>query len=514
VIFAGRRPAAADEGTEPRRLHPATMLIALVRGAPSTLLGIPALLAIGARAELWFVLAGTAAVLVVTGAFRWLAWTRFTYALSPDAVVIERGVFSRSRRTIPYERVADVGIERRPLQRLFGLASVTLETGGAGANEGSLDSVSLVEAERIRHFLRSRRTDTGHATAIANVSGTNASEQRASAPLFAMTVPRVLLWGLFNFSLVWIALAFGAVQYLDGPLGFDASAIWDAVLAKTGSVRSMPAIVIAGTFAVGATIIFGIGVAAGLIRTTLREYGFTLTDEDGRLRRQRGLFTRSEAIIPLPRVQLGMIDDGLLRRRLGWSRLRAQVLGGEGAGGLQDLAPFAREDEVDRILDVLKLRRSHPDELKAVARGHVLRALLRQVGRPALLILGASLVTPLAMLATPLLLPLVVAALLARRHHRYLLSSGLLQVQRGVLSRTTWIAPVSRIQVLSLRRSWLQRRMGLATVLVDTVGAGGSDGPNIHDLRHDNSRELIDRLRRIYGRQCSAGPQHENGIVR
>ena len=489
-------PGLSDGDTKPRRLHPATMLIALVRNAPSTLLGVPALLAIGSRAGLWFVVAGTVAAFLVAAAFHWLSWSRFTYVLTADAMVIEGGVFSRNRRTIPYERVADVGVERRPLQRLFGLATVTLETGGAGSNEGALNSVSVAEAERLRHFLRSRRVDAEQSASVVEASTAGTSGPNTGAPLFAMNTRRVLLWGLFNFSLVWIVVAFGAVQYLDGSFGVDASLIWDAVRARSGLVRSMPTIAVVGTFVLVAVVILGAGVAAGLIRTTLREHGFTLAEGDRRLRRKRGLLTRSEVIISLPRIQLSAIDDGPIRRRFGWSRLRAQALGGEGASGRQDLAPFARADEVDRILQVLRLQRLRSDELEAVAQGHMFRALLRRVGPPLLLILGASLATPLALLATPLLLPLLGIALLGRRHHRYGLNSGLLQVQRGVLSRTTWIMPLSRINVVSLRQSWLQRRMGLATVLVDTAGGGWFDGPDIYDLKANAARLLVDRLRR------------------
>lgn len=488
-------PGLSAEDLQGRRLHPATMLIALIRGAPSTLLGIPALLAIGARADLWLVLAGTLAAFLMAGAFRWFAWARFTYVLTADAVVIESGVFSRNRRTIPYARVADVGIERRPLQRLFGLATVNMETGGAGSNEGALDSVSIVEAERLQHFLRSRRENAERRSGVDGATSKSMTAPETGAPLFAMSPQRVLIWGLFNFSLVWIAVAFGAVQYLDGSFGVDARRVWDAIRAQSGTVQSLSVTVLLGTLALAAAAIVGAGVAAGLVRTTLREHGFTLSKELGRLRRKRGLLTRSETIISLPRVQLGAIDDGPVRRRFGWSRLRAQLLGGEGASGRQDLAPFARADEVDRILQVLRLHRLPSDDLEAVAQGHIFLALLRKVGPLALLILGASVVNQLALLATPLLLPLIGTALLDRRHHRYGLSSNLLQVQRGVLSRTTWITPVSRINVVSLRQSWLQRRMGLATVLIDTAGGGQFDSPNIHDLKDGVARLLVDRLR-------------------
>jgi putative membrane protein len=474
------------------------MLLGVIRGAPSTLLGIPAMLAMIARADLWLILTGTAVAVSSVAFARWLVWYRFTYALTSDAVIIESGLLSRNRRMIPYERVADVGIERRPLQRLFGLASVTLETGGAGADEGALDSVALVEAERLRDVVRSRRGATSF-----KLSNVEMGESRFAArpisgavPIFTMSTRRVLFWGLFNFSLVGIVIGFGALQSVSRALEWNGDVLWNAMVTRTGMARSMPALAWAGATAAGSAIILAIGIATGLIRAILREHGFRLTDEGGRLRRTRGLFTRSEAVLSLPRVQLVMIDTGFVRRRLGWSRLRAQVLGGEGAGGRQDLAPMARAGEVDALLAVLRLAPIAPGDMEAVARGHIWRALLRRVGLPAMVIAGATLAKPLALLASPLLLPLIVAATLSRRHHRYRAASGLLHVQRGVFSRTTWIVPIVRIQALSLRRSWLQRRLGLATLLVDAAGGGGrSCRPDVHDLSEADAWTLMADLR-------------------
>jgi len=497
VSDAGVSAVADDPEEAPRRLHPATMLLGVIQGAPSTLLGIPAMLALVARADLPFILAGTAIAVSLAAFVRWLAWYRFTYALTEDAVIIESGLFSRNRRMIPYERVADVGIERRPLQRMFGLASVTLETGGAGADEGALSSVVLAEAEGLRDMVRRRRGRTDAASLSVNVSVAPLAARPSSGTglVFAMTGQRVLLWGLFNFSLVGIAVSVGAVQSVAGAVDWDRETLWNAVAARTGVARSMPALAWAGAAAVGSAIVLAIGIATGLIRATLRDHGFRLTDEGGRLRRTRGLLTRSEAILSLPRVQLVTIDTGLVRRRLGWSRLRVQVLGGEGAGGRQDLAPMARAEEIDPLLAVLRLTRIAPDDMEVVARGHVWRAMLRRVGLPALVIAGAALVTPLALLASPILLLLMVAATLSRRHHRYRAASGLLHVQRGVFGRTMWIVPMARIQALSLRRTWLQRRLRLATVLVDTAGGGQSCRPDIHDLREADAWALIDKLR-------------------
>jgi putative membrane protein len=489
---------AGLDGT-PRRLHPATILVAIARGAPSTLLGLPALLAVVAKMELLLVLGAAAAVFLGTALLRWVAWRRFTYLLTDDAVVIESGVLSRNRRTIPYERMADVGIEQRPLQRMFGLATLTLETGGAGQDEGKLDSVSMAEAERLRAVLHRQR---------AGVLVPETPEDQADpvpAPvasiLFAMDAGRVLLSGLFNFSLVWIAVGLGVFQFLGPALGIDDETMWRAVADRTGMIGSEPTGSWAATIATGATLVLVLGVIAGLIRTTLRDYGFSLSDDGGRLRRVRGLLTRSETVIALPRVQLAAIDSGPLRRWLGWQRLRGQLLGGEGATGRQDLAPLARADEVDRLLDALRLPRLDPADMTQVSHRHVWRTVLRSIVPPALVIAAVALWKAQALFAVPLLVPVLAVALLRRKHHRYALDGDLLQVQRGVVTRTIWVVPIARIQSITLSRGWIQRRLGLASVRIDTAGAGIFAGPDIHDLREGTAATLVaDLTRRLDSR--------------
>src|SRR3546814_4054027 len=53
---------------------------------------------------------------------------------------------------------------------------------------------------------------------------------------------------------------------------------------------------------------------------------FRLTLEGERFRRERGLFTRTEVVIPRRRVQLARLQTGPLRRLLGWFQLYFQTL--------------------------------------------------------------------------------------------------------------------------------------------------------------------------------------------
>ncbi|ATY31342.1 PH domain-containing protein [Sphingomonas psychrotolerans] len=467
----------------PRRVHPGTIAIGMLKSAPSTLLTLPALYAAGTKFGLvtsaLLALAGLAVLALIT----WLGWWFLTYRLADDEFVIESGMLHRSRRSIPLERVQDVSIEQKPLARLFGLALVRIETGGGDKDEAALDSVTLGEAHRLRLALRRAPAVVGAETSPPEVT------EDAGGPLFTMPMERVLLYGLFNFSLVWLAAIFAALQTLDGVIDFD----WKELVGIAGrEVRGHL------TLTAGLTVLvlaLALGVIAGVVRTVTKEYGFRLEERDGRFRRIRGLLTRSEVVIVKARIQLALVRRAPLSGRLNWRSLEFQTLGGsDDSSGRQEMAPFARDEEIERVIAAAGLPRFAPDALTAVSRGHVLRSVLRH-GLPVLLVFAvAGAFLPLLWLGLALVPVPVGIALLQRRRHRYGLLETSAQVTRGVVSQRDWTVPYGAIQTISVRRSWLQRRLGLATVAIDTAGAKGWHRPDIADVAAPTAAELAQAL--------------------
>jgi putative membrane protein len=465
-----------------RHLHPGTIALRFIKEAPQTLVALPAAVAFSSKSGLTNALYLAAALGVVLLAVKWLVWRRFRYGVGAAEIVIESGVLNRNRRIIPFDRVQDVDIERTFLARLLGLAKVRIETGAGGKDEGLLDSVSLAEANRLREAVRASRSDA------AVAAPAESAEAPAARMLFAMDLPRVLLFGAFSFSLVYIAGLFALLQTFDRFLPFD---IYDPArwLGLVGDY--LPDRWTSGAVAAVLLVAALLGSAAGVLRTLARDYGFRLSLEGDRLRREQGLFTRREAVIARRRVQLAQVRSGPLRSLFGWSGLAFQTLGaGADRSGLQGAAPFATRAEIEAVLaQVPPLRLPPPPELALVSRLIPALAAILALGawqRPALLLLAA--------------LPLLVAAAaLERRFHRYGLADDLLVVARGVWRRRLWLVPLRNVQSLSLSRGPIQRRLGLATLAVDTAGASLINAPRIVDLSGEAAEALAAEIIRRRG---------------
>ena len=61
-------------------------------------------------------------------------------------------------------------------------------------------------------------------------------------------------------------------------------------------------------------------MVTGPVRTFLRDWDFRLDRTAKGFRRRRGLFTRTDVVMPAHRVQALRFTTGIMRRRFGWAR--------------------------------------------------------------------------------------------------------------------------------------------------------------------------------------------------
>jgi putative membrane protein len=480
-------PDEIDE-TAPRRLDPRTLLLLPFRvGWGGLVAGLPAVLA-WSRGDSFNplpVMIGLGLVLIVMGVGGLLSWLTFTYQVLPDQVVIARGLLNKSRRSIPAERIQDVSITRGPVSRLIGLAEVRLETGGGEKDEGVLASVSLTEARRLREVLRRRGAA---AAAVADTDAAAVAPAEDEAVLFRLGTGRLLLLGVFKFSMVWIAAIFGLLQFGGELTTYDLEwwmrRLRDVVVEERP--QDDPGF---GLWIVGAAI--ALGLATGVGRTVLRNFGFTLTRDERRFRVRRGLLTRSEVAVARRQIQLGLIEHGTVSGRLGWRAFKVQTLGGGGeASGMQELLPFARPREVDPIVGLAGLPPFREGAPTAVSAAHAVGGVIGFVVVPAVLIGVAGLFFWPALLLLPLVGLGLAVALLRPGRHRFAATEDGVQVRRGVLTRRDWTVPHGAVQTLTVRQGPLQRRLGVATVRIDTAG-GAAFGPHVHDLETRRAADFV-----------------------
>jgi putative membrane protein len=262
-----------------------------------------------------------------------------------------------------------------------------------------------------------------------------------------------------------------------------------------------------------------------LVVAGVRDGGLTLVRDGDDLILRRGLLGRRESSVPLRRVQVVRVAANPLRRALGVAQLRIHSAGGSagtssstsGRGGDgRAVIPLIDVDDVERLvarllpaLETLPALEAHPPAALRRARWRRLRGLLGwavpagvgwwSVVRAARD--GVAVPLPerlIDVLDVPWTVAVAIAVLLvalqftlARAEFRTLghgLGPTVLVARRGVLTHVTSVAPLERLQAVTLRWSWFQARRDLATVSAHVAGPSGD--VTITDMAADGAARL------------------------
>ncbi|HUG45070.1 MAG TPA: PH domain-containing protein, partial [Sphingomicrobium sp.] len=455
---------------EPERLHPLFLLTGLgaaLRGVG----GAYALIAyLAVTGRLGMAIIGGTLLLVVTGIGLMLYWRRFEYRVGSSEIRIDSGIFSRTHRSIPFDRVQDVDITQGPVARLLGLATVKFETGGsAGSEEGVLRAVALERAESLREMIRAYRSEAPPAEA--------AGVEHDRPAIYAMSLRRLLLAGLFNFSLAVFAVLFGLSQTMGDVIGFDplSRSFWETVLSASEPLQRLLLANQVLTAIAGLLSLVLVGVATGIVRTFLRDYGFRLDRTETGLRRRRGLVTLTDVSLPVRRAQAAIVATGPVRERFGWSELKLQSLArDEGGGGDHVLAPLASPGETDSILAALGWRPvPRPVPWDRVSRAYAW-VLTFAIFPLFLVAIGQILFIPLVGLVMILVFAVVLAERwLSWRRTGFVLDGDRLLVRSGWWRRRTLVLPIRRIQSIDLKHNLISRWFGTGSLVFGVAGGRG-----------------------------------------
>jgi len=111
------------------------------------------ILALGLPSPANWILGGICALFVtislLTRAYLPLYFDTLTYTIEEDLVMGTRGVFFKKRVTVPFRKITNIDISQGPVQRMFGLGSIHVQTAGAA---GAQAVVAELRIEGMKEF--------------------------------------------------------------------------------------------------------------------------------------------------------------------------------------------------------------------------------------------------------------------------------------------------------------------------------------------------------------------------
>ncbi|WP_024285739.1 PH domain-containing protein [Cellulomonas sp. KRMCY2] len=404
------------------------------------------------------VVAVAAAALVIGFAYAAIAWRMTRYAIDAEAVYLQTGVLFRQQRTARLDRVQAIDLVQPLLARILGLAELKIEVAGGTDSAVRLSYLKEDAAQRLRNELLAR--------AAGVEFGTQEQPEAPVAPereLISVS-PGRLIGSLVRSVTVVVLL-----------LGLVAVVVVVVVSREFGAVFGLlPAVLGAGGY---------------LWQRFAGEFGFRAAQSPDGIRLRHGLLEARSQTLPPGRVQAVRISQAVLWRGKDWWRVQINVAGYGQADQQQTesvLLPVGDRDEA-----LLALWLVLPDLGSADPRA-LLDDALSGAGDS-----GSFVTSPRrARWLDPL----------AWRRNGYALTGRALLVRRGRFLRELVVVPHERTQSIGLRQGPLQRRLGLASVVLHSTP--GPVRPTVVHLDAAAAGALLgEQAARARTARASAGPE-------
>lgn len=399
-----------------------------------------------------------------------LSWWNTAYRLESGVIQYRKGVVVRQTRQAPLDRLQAVDVVQPFVGRLVGLSELRLEVAGGAGSDFRLAYLRDEDAQRVRRVLLAQ---------AAGLAGHNGGADEQEAP----EAPQHQLYELNTSVLVISSLLSQTMLALVALL----------VVAAVG-VALDPAVALA--------FLPGLVTAGAVVWAAVSSrFGFTVATSPDGIRLRHGLLERRSQTVPPGRVQALEIIQPLLWRRRGWWMVKMNVAGYGKANNEQKagtetlLLPVGTAEQVALVVSLVvpELGVDDPREALELAM-HGLSSAGHDQG-------GFVCAPRQAVWLDPV----------GWRRRGVLVGSRCLLIRSGRLRRYVQLVPYERVQAIGAVQGPVQRRLGMASVLVHSTR--GPVRPRVDHLRERDAAALVTAACE-HARVARAAALHQRWMLR
>jgi putative membrane protein len=481
--------------TEGYRLHNSSPLFLFIEAIKKSV--VPLLFGIvGTRGDLqdWIIIGIAALASVMTIIQFWF----YHYWLEQDRLVVKEGILFKSLRQVPYERIQNLNVEKNILHRIFGVATLQVESASGVKPEAVIRVISQAQVAHIQGIIKQRSKQPVSLNQPAE-AGDNEDVKPKPAALYQMSSKDVATYGLISHkALVPIGIVGSVLSQND----YYRSRFVDFVSGFVGELH-------VERWAVSEWVIYSLAFLMVMLVTIwvtsiamafLKLHGFSLARPDKNLHADMGLLTRLTANIPVRRIQLIKLWHSPLHRLFKKVSIKMETAGGvtEQSGiTMSWLAPLIRQAEGFELIRTIQpevdLHNTQWVPVEPRAWKRVFKKCLFFM-----LLIMAPLVYLYHAWGLLMLLWVPLAYVYARayvRHAAYAVSDDLIACRQGVFFRKLSVVKIGKIQNISCLQTPFDRRNGMARLTVDTAGSNPvTQDINIHYIDQQTVLQLAGRL--------------------
>lgn len=422
-------------------------------------------------------------IVVLGSVYAIIKFFRYYYYINGDELVIEQGVFTRSRTNIPFERIQSINLEENIIHQLFDVTRVKIETAGSSNTELEFQALEKPIANELRTLILSKKQTKKEVSAPTDfkVESPVFSTIMSVSPLellkAGMVENHLKSGGIIIAFLFWMwqsAQDFGMQDRIEG----EVSAI-DYGVALVG-------------FLIGAFLI--ISFLISLVRMVLNNFDLKFMRSPRGFKINAGLLNRRDISALDHKIQIVSWSDNMLKKLIGIKDLRfRQASSKEAVLSKSVRIPGCTTEHIQKVTDALYGRQSTDDITFAKIHPAYFYRVALYVGLIGTAIVGVLIYLELynaSMIALFFICSTLVTRYLSFKKKKYGYNNEMLMLYGGAYGDKTELLPIYKIQAFSINVSPYQTRIKLASLELSTA----SGKVTIPYIAKSKAVEIVDTL--------------------
>lgn len=261
-----------------------------------------------------FMLYGFIALAVLLGIYGIIAFFRYKFHVNSNEFIVEKGVFSRKKIVIPFDRIQSINFKQNIIQQIFSVVGLEIDTAGTSKKEFDFDALDLSTSNALRDFILSRKKQ--NQPAESHVEDSIVIEEEIverTEEIIRLDIFDLIKVGISqnHFRSLFVGI-FSIYWFLDqvDDAGFDVSNLTDVTEENILELG----VIILGALMV---VVFVAVIIISIVRNIVKYFDLTLYRVDNGFKLSYGLFNRNEVSVMDNKVQVISWTDNLLRKALG-----------------------------------------------------------------------------------------------------------------------------------------------------------------------------------------------------
>lgn len=394
-----------------------------------------------------------------------IKWFTTKYATDNTFLYLSKGLLVRTKRTIPFTKIQNIRKSTTVLHRLFGVTSMTLETGMDGSDSSiEFKVITSKEAAQLEKSI---------STAV-NIEVSNTEKMKEKIIHFSPKKKDLVKAFYTSLSfLVPITVMFTIYTKVSDFINLER---WGTDFFLKGLLDSWK-------LQVAAFIVFFVlSVAIGLLWTYLKYGKYEISSDDSRIYIKKGFLEETLFTISKNRVQAIEIKQSVMKRLTGVAEVSlastGEVKEADEKDGLNSLFPFVPVEEAHRLAKEILPEYKIEQGMFPLPKESLWVSLLKPswiwlISTAALTyfqpeLFGfkhAWLVVPIALMVV-----IVFCRVVSFKHARYLFNGPFIQLRTGILGTHLFISKRSKVIEAEVTTTRLQRSFGLASIQIVNRG--------------------------------------------